>query len=706
MRIKSNILLLTLFCPALAAAARVHADDETSQETQNKAPLGYPFTKFVEWPSEKPDANEPEDLFEMSIEQLMNVPVVVSASRQPQKVGELSVPVSVITAEDIRRSGLTSIPEILQFACGVDVLRVNRNSYAVGVRGLHDVISDKVQLLVNGRVADSAVFGGPEWYSLPVLIDDIERIEIVRGPSGAVWGANAFTGVINIITKKPEDVLGYFGSTTITEFGDSYTHLRWAQKHEKWSWRTSVGYQDIETSDDAIEGTASHQSFSPSLNGLMGFDDFVTRDFSRTSRLDMEAFYQASEQTRVWLGAGYSHLEAGDYEQLGHFPMKDVRNEMLRSFARVDHEFESGNTGYLQWFWNYWDGNWPQYGLYRSMQNDLEGQYNFVPAPQHTVSVGGHVQWVRINTEQDTDQQYVYPGEPFDEYLAGLYAVDRWQITERLTIEGQIRADWYSETTADWAGRLAGLYALDGQRNHVVRLATAKAFRTPLIALRKAEGHTLPLGAGLYVLNVDLPSEDLKNEQTWSLEAGYSGKLAHGLSVRADTYYQRFSRLIGYRTTLDLFGLPHSTPSNIDGADAWGAELELALERKDFRISTWYAYNEFEADQSRQSIPSNLPARHKVGLTGRLYLQQGLTLNANYRFTDTTATSPSQTVRIGSSNRLDLTISKEIRKGKSEILLGVSDLLNETRDPVRAKPALTAHETPGRTLFAQMRLRF
>jgi iron complex outermembrane receptor protein len=88
------------------------------------------------------EPNEAQDLFEMSIEELMEVPVVTSASRLPQKTGESSASVYVITAEDIRRSGLTSIPEILQFAPGVDVLKIDRRRYAVGIRGLHETSSD------------------------------------------------------------------------------------------------------------------------------------------------------------------------------------------------------------------------------------------------------------------------------------------------------------------------------------------------------------------------------------------------------------------------------------------------------------------------------------------------------------------------------------------------------------------------------------
>ncbi len=646
-----------------------------------------------------------EDFFEMSIEELMDIEVV-SASRQTQKIGELSVPVSVVTAEDIHYSGLTSIPQILQFACGVDVLQRDRNMYAVGVRGLHDVISDRVKLLVNGRLADNTAFGGPEWYSLPVLVEDIKRIEIVRGPSGATWGANAFTGVINIITKKPEEVLGSSASTTINEFGDTYTHLRWAREQNKWKWRVSAGYEDIESSDDAISGTPSQKSFLPSLDPLMNPGNFRTRDFSRNWRFDTEAFYQASEKTQVSFGTAYSQLESGDYEELGYFPMKDCRSETVRPFAAVEHEFENGNTAHLQWFGNFWTANWQQYGLFQSSQNNFEGQYNFAPARRHRLSVGGNFQWTRINTHQNTDQQYFFPNEPFDEYMAGIFAVDRWQATNRLTIEGQLRVDSYSETQTDWAGRLAALYALDEQKNHTVRVAMARAFRTPLIMLREVRGLKLPMGGGVYMVNLDPPSDDLENERTWSLEAGYTGKLPHGITLRADTYYQRFDKLIGHLKTTDAFGLIHYTPDNIDGADSWGTELELALERKKYRISTWYAYNDFEVDQSHQSVRANLPAQHEAGLTGRLFLQKGLVLNANYRFTNTTPGNPSNDEPIGSSHRLDLTVSKEIAKGRGEVMLGVADLLNKTHDPIKGNSTLTGHETPGRVFFVSLMFRF
>ena len=101
--------------------------------------------------AEQGEANAPKDLFEMPLEELMKVSVVTSASRQPQKIGQLTVPVTVITAEDIHYSGLTNIADVIQFAPGVDVLKIERFRTAVGIHGLHETLSDKTTLLIDGR---------------------------------------------------------------------------------------------------------------------------------------------------------------------------------------------------------------------------------------------------------------------------------------------------------------------------------------------------------------------------------------------------------------------------------------------------------------------------------------------------------------------------------------------------------------------------
>ena len=183
----------------------------------------------------------------------MNIPVVISASRLEQKISESPVSVAIITAEDIHASGLTNVPEILQFYGEVDASRQDRTRYIVGVHGLNSEYSDRTLVLIDGRNALNPVFGAPNWLQLPIFMEDIERIEIVHGPAGSVWGANAYTGVINIITKKPGKC-GSLVSTTVSEFGDVFTQLRATGSREKWAWRVSAGYENMKDSDAAGAG--------------------------------------------------------------------------------------------------------------------------------------------------------------------------------------------------------------------------------------------------------------------------------------------------------------------------------------------------------------------------------------------------------------------------------------------------------------------
>jgi len=652
--------------------------------------------------AEQPDPNSKDDFFEMSLEELMELPVVVSASRQTQKITELSVPVSVITAEDIHYSGITTIPEILQFTPGVDVRRFDRSRYGVGVRGLLSRISDRTLVLINGRAANDFIFGAPDWSTLPILMEDIERIEVVRGPSGAAWGANACTGLINIITKKPEDILGYFGSTTINEFGDSYTHIRWAKKRGKWSWRLSAGYEDIEDSDAA--GAGKYESGVPAaLNSLIDYSSYTTQDVMRNWRFDSEATYRYSDRTKWSFGAAHSYFKSGSNEFVGYFPQSDDMSSLTRTFTRIDHIFNDKITAYLQWYGKFLVSHWPNsIARYKNDEHHLEGQLNFILADKHNISIGGNLSLLRADiTRGNNANELVFAGEPYSEQWGGLFLIDRFEATKRLTLEGQIRGDLHSETDEDWSMRASAIYGLDDAKDHTLRFSVARAFRMPGIAMRT---NTKSSVFGLFQI---LPiQKDLGNEKVWSFETGYTGKLTKELTFRADGYYQRFEGVLGARNVVTMFGVTNSTFDNIDGATAYGAECELAFENSKGKLSAWYAYNGFTTDQFEQGIRAMWPAKHKAGLTARLFLPDGWTFNANYAYNDVIGAYNNILIGAHAFNRLDLTIAKEIADGKGEIMIGVSDLLCKTNKAITDVGALTAHETPGRMFFARVQLRF
>jgi iron complex outermembrane recepter protein len=147
------------------------------------------------------------DLTQLSLEDLMNVKVT-SVSKKEQKLSRTASAIFVITSEDIRRSGATNIPDLLRMVPGVDVAQIDANTWAISARGLNGRFSHELLVLVDGRNVYTPIFGGVLWDTLDLPLEDIERIEVIRGPGGTVWGANAVNGVINIITKKAAETKG------------------------------------------------------------------------------------------------------------------------------------------------------------------------------------------------------------------------------------------------------------------------------------------------------------------------------------------------------------------------------------------------------------------------------------------------------------------------------------------------------------------
>ena len=159
----------------------------------------------------------------LSLEQLGEIEVV-TASKQPVQVNKTPAAIYVITQEDIRRSGALSLPEALRLAPGVEVARIDSVKWSIGIRGFGSRLSRAVLVLLDGRTVYSPLFHGVYWEVQDTLMEDIERIEVIRGPGGTIWGANAVNGVINIITKRAKDTQGELvsggGGPNNQAFGD------------------------------------------------------------------------------------------------------------------------------------------------------------------------------------------------------------------------------------------------------------------------------------------------------------------------------------------------------------------------------------------------------------------------------------------------------------------------------------------------------
>ena len=153
-----------------------------------------------------------EHLNGLSLAQLGNIEVT-TASKVPVKINRTPAAIYVITQEDIRRSGATSLPQALRLAPGMNVARIDGVKWSVGIRGFGSRLSRGVLVVIDGRNVYSPLHAGVFWEAQDTLMEDVDRIEIIRGPGATIWGPNAVNGVINIITKKAKDTRGALVST-------------------------------------------------------------------------------------------------------------------------------------------------------------------------------------------------------------------------------------------------------------------------------------------------------------------------------------------------------------------------------------------------------------------------------------------------------------------------------------------------------------
>jgi iron complex outermembrane receptor protein len=185
-----------------------------------------------------------DTLKKLSMEELLNIEVM-SVSRRSEKLTDAASSIQVITYEDIRRSGATSIPEALRLAANLQVAQKNSHDWAISARGFNTDLANKLLVLIDGRTIYTPLFSGVFWDRQDYLLEDVERIEVISGPGGTLWGANAVNGVINIITKKASDTQGFYVEAGVGTQLRGSTGIRYgARLGEKTSLRMYGKYFD------------------------------------------------------------------------------------------------------------------------------------------------------------------------------------------------------------------------------------------------------------------------------------------------------------------------------------------------------------------------------------------------------------------------------------------------------------------------------
>lgn len=249
-------------------------------------------------------AGEKLDLMEMDLESLMKIEVT-SVSKRPEKLSDAAAAIYVITGEDIRRSGVTSIPEALRLAPGMEVAKQDSHTWAISSRGFNDEFANQLLVLIDGRSVYTPLFAGVYWDVQDLPLEDINRIEVIRGPGASLWGANAVNGVINITTKKAKDTQGLLVSGGAGNEERGFATVRYGgQVGEHAFYRVYAKYFDRD--DSALpDGSSANDSWSM-LRGGFRFDWEPTTQNLFTLQGDIYTGYENQTVTVPSLAPPYS----------------------------------------------------------------------------------------------------------------------------------------------------------------------------------------------------------------------------------------------------------------------------------------------------------------------------------------------------------------------------------------------------------------
>ncbi|MHC4221124.1 MAG: TonB-dependent receptor plug domain-containing protein [Planctomycetota bacterium] len=594
------------------------------------------------------DVNEPEKhepsaedlgLFELPLEELLELEVY-SAAKRPQPLGRSASAVYIITAEDIHAAGVTTVPDLLRMVPGVDVSHQFGNAYPVGIRGFARPSAERIEVLIDGRSLYDGFKGGVDFVFQPLFLENIERIEVIRGSAGVIWGTNAENGVINIITKKASETQGklLYGA-----FGNRELHqgfLRLGDTEGSMSWRATVG--------------AEHNNGF----GRGGGDDFKDyfQGFQTTGRIDLEL----DGDTTLLLSGGHKRGSAG---------ARGISRPDTRSLQYMNllWKKEIDETRVLQFRWaeNFFHQEEFRFDLLT--RKDLLGlQYNFTD-DFHNFITGTEY----IRDFYDSNPKRIIDNTDPDDFTndqGSVFIEDELTLSEDLWLTLGGRAHYNELTHFDWSGR--GVLVHEIVPKHFIRAGVSRTFRRPIMfeefAYRFNDSDNLTL----------MGNNDLKNERLTSWELGYRGKLKECLELNIEGFYNKYKDLIGLRR------MPPNKYFNVYGMTTYGIETAV-----DWRVCKWwlmraghsYEHQDKTGQMSDITIGSLGVARvpqHKMSLLNRFYIDQTTTLNTQLFYSDTFLSRIPNTAisKIEPYFKFDVRLAKKIWNDSGEIALGVTNL--------------------------------
>ncbi len=569
------------------------------------------------------------DLTQLSIEDLMQVKVL-SATKTEQTLQQTAAAVYVVTADDIRRSGATTIPEALQLVPGVEVARIDASHWAVTIRGFKGRFANKLLVLIDGRSIYNSQFSGVYWENENLFLPDIEQIEVIRGPGGALWGANAVNGVINIITKTSAQTQGGLLSLTSGNEVQAIAGMRYGGKlSDSATYRLYGQFRQHDSQRNAIDHSDGYDDWRFSGGGFR-----VDWDISNQDKLVVD-----------------SDLYDGRFKQDFLIPsvLAPYLNHEIASAtvaggnARLRWERQHSPTLRSSWqaSYQYLDRQDPQYEV-DSRTFDLDFQQDWALANNHSLIWG----WgYRHNTDQfnDTRVSKLRPAQSTT-HLYNAFVQDQIDLLpEQLRLATGVKIEHNSYTGWEWQPSLRLLWT--PHPRHRLWTAVSRAVRTPSRGEQAVEANLLalpplPQTGNLPTLFTVFGPGDLKAEKLVAYEAGYRGLLTERLSLDAAVFYNDYDQLILVEPTSPSPQLLGSTPYVsfplvVGNAGAgYNVGFELAVDWRpldDWRLRLAYSHSHSDIGQGVDTV-YKLGQRYQFSVSSAWTITPELELDVWWRY--------------------------------------------------------------------------
>ena len=577
------------------------------------------------------------DLKKLSVEELMSVEVT-TVSRRESTVGESPAAVFVITPEDIRRSGATTFPELFRMVPGMDVARIDNNKWAISARGFNDRFNGKLLVQVDGRTVYNPLSSGVYWDAVDYPLEDIERIEVIRGPGASVWGANAVNGIINIITKAAKDTQGGIfsggGGTEERGFG-------------------AFRYGGTIGSD--LYYRVYGKGFSRDRQFLrVGNPNDRWWGASGGLRLD----WQVSERDSVTFQGDFLGSEAGrkDLRPMAAAPfvLTNAETEVTHAgnvLARWSHQFGKDSGWALQAYWDRFEREGDKgFADLRWDTFDVDFQHQLPEVARQKIVYGLSYRYIDAFLGPSTSDGgfgVSFPPSPHRRpQLFSAFVQDQLTLVEdklSLTFGSKLEHNDHTGFEVQPTGRLLWTPT----KRQSVWAAVSRAVRTPTLSEDGIGTRQLPSfpaalgGAPLFARLAGSPA--FKSEELLAYELGYRAQATDRLSVDLALFYNAYDNLRvavpGMATAIGAapgtFDLP-LTFQNLMTGKTYGAELSASCQLADW----WRLYGAYTLLEMNLRADPALPAGTRTAGEGaegqsprhQVYLQSSWDLPRNVQF--------------------------------------------------------------------------